>query len=138
MIELINIDEERRDPRFQWLRDILPAAYRIRVGNCIEWAYSLTPPVRPEGPHRLRRMFSGKQLVKAYWIGVRAAGGQTPEDDPMAHEAGAVEFQSWRNVLMDERDNCCPDGDMHELESMNHTGYFLMCLQCGHHLDMPF
>jgi hypothetical protein len=55
--------------------------------------------------------------------------------------AGNLEFESWLDELLLERDRHCPDGRPHrfDLESLDpSTGYFWHCPHCGHHWDTPF
>lgn len=55
--------------------------------------------------------------------------------------AGLVEFDSWRNVMMNDRDSFCP-GEVQRAHINDYDalplGYFSRCRLCGHLSDLPF
>lgn len=54
--------------------------------------------------------------------------------------AGNLEFESWRQQMLNDRDLLCPDGEYHQNGPMDFdtTGYYWHCHRCGHNSDTPF
>lgn len=60
--------------------------------------------------------------------------------NPASPEAAEIEYHSWYDVMMYEREDRCPDGQHHDEDpsAAEGPGYYAKCLRCGHNTRLPF